>query len=58
MLGKIAEDSLHKALDLWGLAFFIRPLSLVLIAIITGTIAVAIYRNVRPRKRFTLQTAS
>lgn len=47
VLGKIAEESLHKALDLWGMSFFVRPLSLVLIALITGTIAFAVYRNVR-----------
>jgi len=47
VLGKIAEESLHKALDLWGMSFFVRPLSLVLIALITGTIAFAVYRNMR-----------
>ena len=49
VLGKIAEESLHKALELWGLRFFTRPLSLVLIALIVITIAYALYRNVRPR---------
>jgi len=49
VLGKIAEESLHKALELWGLRFFTRPLSLVLIALIVITIAYAVYRNVRPR---------
>ena len=34
VLGKIAEESLHKALELWGLGFFTRPLSLVLIGLI------------------------
>lgn len=47
VLGKIAEESLHKALDLWGMSFFVRPLSLALIALITGTIAFAVYRNMR-----------
>jgi hypothetical protein len=28
VLGKIAEESLHKALGLWGTSFFTRPLSL------------------------------
>lgn len=46
VLGKVAEDSLHKALDLWGAAFFLRPLSLVLIAMIAATIAYAIWREV------------
>ena len=50
VLGKIAEESLHKALELWGLQFFTRPLSLVLIAVITFTIAYAVYQNLRPRR--------
>ena len=41
VLGKIAEESLHKALELWGLRFFTRPLSLVLIGLIVLTIAYA-----------------
>jgi TctA family transporter len=49
VLGKIAEESLHKALELWGLRFFTRPLSLVLIGLIVITIAYAIYRNIKPR---------
>jgi TctA family transporter len=47
VLGKIAEESLHKALGLWGLGFFTRPLSLVLIGMILVTIAYAIYTNAR-----------
>jgi putative tricarboxylic transport membrane protein len=50
VLGKIAEESLNKALGLWGMEFFLRPLSLVLIAMITLTIAFAVYQNLRPRK--------
>ena len=34
VLGRIAEESLHKALGLWGWQFFTRPLSLVLIGLI------------------------
>ena len=45
VLGKIAEQSLSQALQLWGLNFFIRPLSLVLIAIILATIAYAVYSS-------------
>lgn len=48
VLGSISEESLHKALGLWGLEFFIRPLSLVLIALIIGTIAMAVYRGRSP----------
>ncbi len=45
VLGKISEESLHKALGLWGLTFFTRPLSLVLVALIVGTIGYAVYRG-------------
>ena len=37
-------------MELWGFAFFLRPLSLILIALIVLTIAYAIYRNIRPSK--------
>lgn len=47
VLGKIAEESLNKALDLWGMSFFLRPLSLVLIACIVATIAYAVWIEVR-----------
>ena len=50
VLGRIAEESLHKALQLWGMEFFLRPLSLVLIGLITATIAYAVYQNMRPPK--------
>jgi TctA family transporter len=50
VLGRIAEESLHKALQLWGMEFFLRPLSLVLIGLITATIAYAVYQNMRPQK--------
>ena len=45
VLGRIAEESLHKALNLWGLDFFLRPLSMVLTSIIVLTIAFAVYKN-------------
>src|SRR5262249_26496032 len=50
VLGKIAEESLHKALGLWGLGFFLRPISLVLIGLITVTIGFAVYKTMRPGK--------
>jgi TctA family transporter len=50
VLGKIAEESLNKALALWGLNFFLRPLSLVLIGLITLTIAYAVYKGRKPSK--------
>jgi len=48
VLGPIAEDSLHKALAIWGPSFFLRPLSLVLIAMIIGSIVFYIWRSRRP----------
>ncbi len=50
VLGKIAEESLHKALGLWGMGFFWRPLSLVLNGLIVATIGYAVYQNTRPRR--------
>jgi putative tricarboxylic transport membrane protein len=52
VLGRISEESLNKALGLWGLGFFTRPLSLVLIGLIVLTIAYAVYRNLRSAKPF------
>ena len=49
VLGGLAEKSLHKALALWGLEFFLRPLSLVLIGLIVLTIAWAVYSGRRRR---------
>ena len=48
VLGRIAEESLHKAMDLWGLGFFTRPISLVLIGMIVATIVFAILRSRKP----------
>jgi len=50
VLGRISEESLHKALGLWGWQFFFRPLSLVLIALILSTIAFAVYKNLQQSK--------
>lgn len=47
VLGKIAEESLNKALGLWGPSFFLRPLSLVLIGLIAITIGYAVWRQVK-----------
>lgn len=45
VLGSIAEQSLHKALNLWGISFLTRPLSMVLIGLI---IASVVYHFMRP----------
>ncbi|MFQ6017743.1 MAG: tripartite tricarboxylate transporter permease [Kiloniellaceae bacterium] len=51
VLGPIAEQSLHKALALWGGAFLLRPISIVLILIIVGTVVSTVLRrrNGKPR---------
>jgi len=50
VLGRIAEESLHQALALWGLKFFLRPLSLVLIGLIVLTLVFAVYRGRKNEK--------
>jgi putative tricarboxylic transport membrane protein len=49
VLGPIAEDSLNKALAIWGPTFFLRPLSLFFIALIVASIGFYFWRNNRPR---------
>jgi len=49
ILGGNAEGSLHQALQLWGYSFFLRPMSLVLIAMIVGLLGYALYRNLGPK---------
>jgi TctA family transporter len=52
VLGKIAEESLHKAWALWRWDFFLRPLSVILIGLIVLTIGYAVYRGfIDKRKR-------
>ena len=58
VLGRIAEESLHKALDLWGMSFFTRPISLVLIGMIVATIALAVYRSRKPTALDNLQVSA
>ena len=50
ILGGNAEASLNQALQLWGYSFFLRPLSLVLIAMIVSLLGYAIYRNTGSRR--------
>jgi putative tricarboxylic transport membrane protein len=46
VLGSIAEQSLHKAINLWGYSFLARPLSLVLIALIVASV---VWHFMRPK---------
>jgi TctA family transporter len=50
ILGSVAEDSLQKALGIWGYSFFFRPISLVLIALIIGSIGFYVWRNRKPKR--------
>lgn len=50
ILGGSAEGALNQALQIWGMWFFLRPLSLVLIAMIVGLLAYAVWKNTRPRQ--------
>jgi putative tricarboxylic transport membrane protein len=49
ILGKIAEDSLQKAIGLFGMSFFYRPVSLILIALIFASIGFYVYRTRKPQ---------
>jgi putative tricarboxylic transport membrane protein len=51
ILGKIAEDSLQKAIGIYGAGFFLRPISLILIALIFGSIGFYIWRSRKPGVR-------
>lgn len=50
VLGGNAEGALHQALQIWGAWFFLRPLSLVLIAMIVALLGWAVWKNTRPRR--------
>ena len=50
VLGAVAENSLHKALNIWGPTFFLRPLSLVFIAIILASVGFYIYRSIKTQR--------
>lgn len=45
ILGPIAEDSYHKAMALWGPSFLLRPGTLLMIAMIIGSVAYYIWRT-------------
>jgi putative tricarboxylic transport membrane protein len=50
ILGKIAEDSLQKAIGLFGVSFFWRPISLILIAMIFASVGFYLWRSRRTNK--------
>ena len=47
VLGGIAEVSFHQALAIWGPAFFLRPISLILLALIIASIGFYFWRRAR-----------
>ena len=49
ILGKIAEDSLLKALAIYGYGFFFRPISIVLILMIVGSLVYYFWRGRNPK---------
>ena len=48
ILGPIAEDSYHKAYQLWGASFLLRPGSLIMIGLIVASIAFYIWKANKP----------
>jgi len=45
VLGGIAEESLHKALAIWGPAFLLRPQSLILLSMVAASIVFYVWRR-------------
>ncbi|HET6629644.1 MAG TPA: tripartite tricarboxylate transporter permease [Woeseiaceae bacterium] len=56
ILGPIAEDSFHKAMALWGLAFMLRPGAIVMIALIVLSIGVYIWRAAKSKRNGRVMT--
>lgn len=50
VLGPVAEDSLHKALGIWGPTFFLRPQSMVMVVLIVASLAFYFWRRSRKGK--------
>jgi len=50
-LGSTAEQSFHKALALWGPAFLLRPVSIVLMGLIAASIGFYVYQHRRRKAR-------
>ena len=50
--GRLRRNSLNKAMALWGPAFVLRPLSLVLIALIVASVGVYLSRLRQPRMSY------
>lgn len=51
ILGPIAEDSYHKAMQLWGPSFLLRPGALIMIALIVISLGVYTWRTLQKNAR-------
>jgi len=51
ILGGMAENYLHLSLTLWGLKFFLRPVTLLLLALLVMSILVPIFLSKRKTKK-------
>jgi len=51
VLGKLSENYLHLSLNLYGIYFLVRPLTLVLIAITLATVVYQIHRKRKMEKQ-------
>jgi TctA family transporter len=57
ILGSTAEQSFHKALDIWGPSFLLRPVSIVLMALIAASIGFYAYQHRSRKSRAAAQIA-
>ncbi|NIN34055.1 MAG: tricarboxylate transporter, partial [Gammaproteobacteria bacterium] len=58
ILGPIAEDSYHKAYQLWGPQFLLRPGTLIMIVLIVASIGFYIWKSKHPSKGGVVEHAS
>jgi len=51
ILGRLAEDYLHKSLNAWGFAFLLRPVCFTLLILAIGSLAYSIWHQYRERNK-------
>lgn len=51
VLGSTAEQSFHKALNLWGPSFLLRPVSILLMGLIVASVGFYVYQQRRHKSR-------
>jgi TctA family transporter len=52
ILGPIAEDSYHKAYQLWGASFMLRPGALIMVGLIVASIVFYIWKSNKPGGKY------